>query len=63
MKKAGIDIFVSDLAITTDDPYEVWPATCDADVLSCLQGLPTDQYDLSECGRYRDVQKWIWQIP
>ena len=56
-KKAKIDVLVTSLAITTDDPYIVWQESCDMDVWHCFHDAPADQVDFGACGSYRDVKR------
>ncbi len=61
-KKAAVEAVVTSVDLTTDDPYVVWAADCEPEVLSCLDALPRDQYDLSQCGSYRQVNKCIREL-
>lgn len=63
VKKAKIDVLVSGLAITTDDPYEVWHEDCDMDVWHCFHDAPADQVDFGECGSYREVKRCEYFTP
>ena len=62
-KKAKIDVLVTSLAITTDDPYEVWHEDCDMDVWHCFHDAPADQVDFGECGSYREVKRCEYFTP
>jgi hypothetical protein len=55
-KSAGIDLRVVRLGLTTDDPYEVWPAPiCTPTVAACVAAAPPTAVDLGACGDYRQV--------
>ena len=47
---------VKGLALTTDDPYQVWPsARCPTEVRTCLNATPVGATDFGDCGSYREV--------
>lgn len=55
-KRAGIDLKVVRLGLTTDDPYEAFPApSCTEAVATCMLADP-DAEDFAACGDYRDVR-------
>lgn len=62
-KRAKIDVLVTSLAITTDDPYEVWHEDCDMDVWHCFHDAPAEQVDFGDCGSYREVKRCEYFTP
>jgi len=48
---------VTELELTTQDPYVVWPApVCTAELQACLDALPFGTYDASSCGSFDNVR-------
>jgi hypothetical protein len=64
-KEADIDLFVSSLQVTTEDPYEAFPSFgCEESIYWCVQGAKQiGATDLGECGRYRDVSRCVSPQP
>jgi hypothetical protein len=62
IKKAGLDVYASALALTSEDPWEAFPpAKCDLGVLACVEaGQESGATDLGHCGTYRQVQRCIY---
>jgi hypothetical protein len=55
-KTATLAVTVSAVALTTDDPYQVWPPTrCPTEVRTCLNATPVGATDFGACGSYREV--------
>jgi hypothetical protein len=49
-------VTVKGLALTIDDPYQVWPsARCPTAVRTCLNATPVGATDFGDCGSYREV--------
>lgn len=60
-KSAELGLGVRGLEATTEDPYDTWPSTCDADVWHCIDDARTaGANDLGHCGDYREVQHCIY---
>lgn len=58
-KTAHLAIFVSELRLTTEDPYAVWPApSCEPAVYRCVQEAE-GAADLGHCGDYRAVLRCL----
>lgn len=48
------------LALTSGDPYQVWPTpACDPAVLACVQSQPAGTTDFAACGSFRQVQRCV----
>jgi hypothetical protein len=58
-KHADIDVLVTSVDLTTDDPYEAWPTPpCEEAVYWCVVGARQNgQTDLGDCGDYREVSR------
>ncbi len=57
IKRAGIDLRVLRVGLSTEDAYDVWPTpTCTPETLACLVGLRDDAVDWGQCGDYRETQ-------
>ena len=56
-KTAGLSVRVTSVALTTDQPWEVWPTdTCTPDVAACVRATPgCDLGDTADCGDARAV--------
>lgn len=55
-KFSVLGVTVKALALTTDDPYQVWPsARCPTEVRTCLNATPVGATDFGNCGSYREV--------
>ncbi|MDP1918576.1 MAG: hypothetical protein Q8L14_20170 [Myxococcales bacterium] len=55
-KFSVLGVTVKALALTTDDPYDVWPsARCSTAVRTCLNATPVGATDFGDCGSYREV--------
>ncbi len=55
-KRAALEGRTTQIAMTTADPYEVWPAqTCDLETYNCL--LENQGIDVAGCGTYREVAR------
>jgi hypothetical protein len=55
-KLSVLGVTVKTLALTTDDPYQVWPsARCPTAVRACLNATPVGATDFGDCGSYREV--------
>ena len=55
-KLAVLGVTVKALAMTTGDPYQVWPsASCPSAVRTCLNATPVGATDFGDCGSYREV--------
>jgi hypothetical protein len=61
-KKAGLDIYASALALTSEDPWEVFPSPkCDPNVYACVQaGQESGATDFGHCGTYRQVSRCMF---
>jgi hypothetical protein len=56
-KRAGVDVRVVRVGLTTEDPYDTWPSpTCTDETLACLVDLDDPGRDWSSCGSYRETQ-------
>lgn len=56
-KRAVLGVTVKALALTLDDPYQVWPsATCPTAVRTCLNATAVGATDFGDCGTYREVR-------
>lgn len=53
-KQASVELQVVEIGLTTADPREAWPSTCDRAVLDCVRAAVGAE-DLSACGSYRQV--------
>ncbi len=48
------------LALTSGDPYQVWPApACEPAVYDCYHSQPAGTTDFAACGSYRQVQRCV----
>ncbi len=57
-KTATLSAAVRKIALTTGDPYEVWPAaSCTPEVKACLEATPIGTTDFGACGTYRQVSR------
>lgn len=55
-KTVHVGLSIKKLALTSDDPYELWPRpTCTAERKACLTGLPDGTLDLAPCGEALEV--------
>ncbi len=55
-KFSVLGVTVKALALTTDDPYDVWPSSrCSTAVRTCLNATPVGATDFGDCGSYREV--------
>ncbi len=55
-KLSVLGVTVKGLALTIDDPYQVWPsARCPTAVRTCLNATPVGATDFGDCGSYREV--------
>ncbi|MEJ7731235.1 MAG: hypothetical protein WKG00_18715 [Polyangiaceae bacterium] len=60
-KKAGLDLYASGLALTSEDPWEAFPTKCDLDVYACVQaGEANGATDFGHCGTYREVSRCMY---
>jgi hypothetical protein len=56
VKSARFEQRVLRIAMTTKDPYTLWPSPeCDPEVAACMQATAGD--DLGACGSYREVSR------
>ncbi len=61
-KRAGIDLRVVRVGLSTEDAYDVWPApSCTDPMLACLVGLADDAVDWGACGDYRETHVCAYQ--
>jgi hypothetical protein len=59
-RDADVQLVVSELALTTEDPYVHWPQpTCAASVQRCLDRLPYGSADTAACGHYGQVRRCV----
>jgi hypothetical protein len=57
-KTARLVARVTELALTADDPYDVWPSEpCQATVYDCIHSQPAGTNDFAVCGTYRQVSR------
>ena len=48
------------LALTSADPYQVWPTpACEPAVFACYESQPAGTTDFAACGSYRQVQRCV----
>lgn len=63
-KRAGIDVVVSSLDLTTEDPEIAFATECDPDVYQCIQAADAaGNPDLGHCGTYRQALRCSWLEP
>ena len=58
-KRADIDVLVTELDLTTDDPYNAWPTPlCEEAVYDCVKDVRNASgTDFGACGDYREVSR------
>lgn len=62
-KTGRLGLSIKKLGLTSDDPYEVWPApTCTNTKKTCLTGLGDGALDLSACGEAIEVNACRGQV-
>lgn len=60
-KSARLVARVIGLALTSGDPYQVWPTpACEPGVYACVQSQPAGTTDFAACGSYRQVQRCVY---
>ncbi|MDC3961765.1 hypothetical protein [Polyangium jinanense] len=60
-KTARLVARVTGLALTSGDPYNVWPTPpCEPAVYSCYHSQPAGTTDFAACGTYRQVQRCVY---
>lgn len=52
---ASLEIRAIRLALTREDPRQVWPSSCEPLVRACLRTLPSLEADTEPCGTYRQI--------
>lgn len=55
LRTAALEIRAVRLALTREDPRQVWPTRCEPAVRACLLTLPSLEADTEACGTYRQV--------
>ncbi|MRG97008.1 hypothetical protein [Polyangium spumosum] len=59
-KSARLVARVTGLALTSGDPYTVWPTpACEPSVHACYLSQPAGTTDFAACGSYRQVQRCV----
>ncbi|MCE9673503.1 hypothetical protein LY474_37420 [Myxococcus stipitatus] len=60
-KTARLVARVTSLALTTEDPYQVWPSeSCRPEVYSCIHSKPAGTTDYGDCGSNRQVSRCMY---
>ncbi|MCP3103472.1 hypothetical protein LZ198_31770 [Myxococcus sp. K15C18031901] len=60
-KTARLVARVTSLALTTDDPYQVWPSPpCLPEVYTCIHSKPAGTTDFGDCGSNRQVSRCMY---
>ncbi|MDI3289678.1 hypothetical protein [Polyangium sp. 15x6] len=60
-KTARLVARVTGLALTSGDPYNVWPTPpCEPAVYACYHSQPAGTTDFAACGTYRQVQRCVY---
>ncbi|HVK66747.1 MAG TPA: hypothetical protein VM694_19820 [Polyangium sp.] len=60
-KTARLVARVTGLALTSGDPYNVWPTPpCEPAVYACYHNQPAGTTDFAACGTYRQVQRCVY---